>query len=56
MKMYVVTGKEAGRGWKYWKYDREKNIIYCPVSFKKNLFYFHETLLKHFVILAFLGV
>ena len=33
----VCSGKEAGRGWKYWKYDFKKNIIYCPVSFKWNL-------------------
>jgi len=33
---------------------KKKNIIYCPVSFKWNKLYFHETLFKHFVILAFM--
>ena len=22
----VCSGKEAGRGWKYWKYDRKKTL------------------------------
>ena len=32
----------------------KKNVIYFPVSFKWNLLYFHKTLFKHFVILAFM--
>ena len=52
MKMYVVIRKRGEDG------NTEnmilKNIIFCPVSFKWNKLYFHETLFKHFVILAFM--